>query len=374
MKKHLIFLFILSASSNHTWGQPQGALQKHNGAEHEHIAPSHLLHKNESRNNTDQETIAIARLTHILHHAIESEHGHSIKEFLQAFKSKEQWMRTLNFQNIARRTVRAFNMESNKTHLKNHVKNLALLFPISHFIEVLTAPTFMAIGTVHEFPAVVIGLGGSLLSLIAVPGLDPLCILLLLSYPLKPVHRSIDAIRSLSERSLSGLITTLKLDALLSKTYKYEDRLSFIKQSIENHQLLDVELQTSQGEKKLSLFSRTTGSRILSLKSLWDSTENRFYIQSVWLSSFAPSQIPKGVFNLFPWNARSAVREVLTLLKAPEKRKAYEREFFVDRISISSEQEMEVFFKNRAIYLSERLQMKGISKSHQQSPCKNSFL
>ena len=374
MKKHFsILLLTLVFLSEKSFPQ-QYDLQQHNGVEHvDHL---HLQHKSEDI--TDKDVQAIAQLTRVLHHAIEGEHGHSIKDFLQALKNKEQWMRILNFYNIARRTTRAFNLESNKTQLKNHVKNLALLFPMSHFIEVMTAPAFMAVGTVHEFPAVVIGMGGTLLSIIAVPGLDPLCILLLLTYPLKPVHKSIDFIRNVTEASLRGIVTTIRLDTLLSKFHSQEDRFRFIRQALKTNsrlnQLFNIRLHNSKKGTRLSLFDRTNGSRVLSLKSSWDSEENRFYLESISLSRSTSLETLKGFLHLLPWNARSAIREVLNLLTDPEKLESYKREFFVDRVKTSNANEIEVFFKNRAIYLSNKTRIKRVSKSNQQSPCKNSFL
>ena len=381
MQKYLIiFLLTLSILNKNGWGQqPEHSLQKHNGVANEYTDHSHFQQRGKSGDITNEEAQAIAQLVRVLHHAIEGEHGHSIKEFLQAFKNKEQWIRMLNFQNIALRTTRAFNLESNKAHLKNHVKNLALLFPISHFIEVMTAPTFMAISTVHEFPAVVIGVGSSLLSLIAVPGLDPLCILLLITYPLKPVHRSIDFIRDVGERGLYGIVTTIKLDVLLSKTYSHEDRFQFIKQALktnsEFNRLFNIRLHTSKKGTKLSLFDKTNNNRVLSVKSNWDSEESRFYIQSVSLSPSAPkSTLKKSFLNLLPWNARSAVREVIGLQANPQKMESYEREFFVEKVNLSNKNEIEVLFKKGAVYLNDKIRFRNILKSNKKSPCQKSFL
>jgi len=132
-------------------------------------------HQHKMKEITDEEVQAIAQLTRVLHHAIEGEHIEirSAKDLFQAFRSREQWANLLNFSRIAKRTTRAFNLETGKDHLKNHAKNLALLFPLSHFIEVALAPAFVAIGTIHGLPSIVIGFGGSLLSLISIPGLDP---------------------------------------------------------------------------------------------------------------------------------------------------------------------------------------------------------
>lgn len=333
--------------------------------QHYHISANNTLLA-EDKTNTDTEVQAIAQLTHILHQAIEDQHLHihSVKDFFKAFQSKEQWMQLLNFHQTTRRTIRAFNMESNKNNLANHAKNLALLFPLSHFIEVMTAPAFIAIGTAYELPSVVIGFGGSLFSIIAVPGLDPLCILLLSAYPLKPVHKSIDFIRQWTEKSIKGTVSTLKLDTLLSKTYTYEDRFRFIKKEFEKKKklknLFDIEWTTLTNGHQLSLSNKINGSKILSLKRMKDPETNQFYLESIWISQTAEHNTLRNVLHLLSWNARSAVRELLKIQDSPQKIQSYEREFFVDHIDRQA-YGIEVVYKEKAINLKDKFQFKSLS-------------
>ena len=337
--------------------------------QHHHRSASGKLDKA----HTDAEAQAIAQLTHILHQAIEGQHLHihSIKDFFKVFQNKEQWLKLLNFHRTTRRTMRAFNMEANKNNLTNHAKNLALLFPLSHFIEVMTAPTFIAIGTAYELPSVVIGFGGSLLSIIAVPGLDPLCILLLAAYPLKPVHKSIDFIRQWTEKSIRGTASILKLDTLLSKTHTYEDRLHFIKKEFENKtklsKLFDVEWAALANGHQLSLSDKTNGSKVLSLKRMQYPETNQFYLESVWLSQTAEPNVLRSILYLLSWNARSAVRELLKIKDNSQKIQSYEREFFVDHINRQADG-MEVVYKEKAINLKNKFQFKNVWSS-----CKNLF-
>ena len=335
-------------------------------------------HTKKTNNTADKEVRAIAQLTHILHQAIADEnfHIHSARDFLKVFRDKQQWTQLLNFHKITRQAVRAFNMASDKSNIANHAKNLALLFPLSHFIEVMTAPAFAAFGAVNGFPSIVIGVGGSLLSIIAVPGLDPLCILLFFAYPLKPVHKSIDFIRNLAEKSVRGMAVVLKLDVLLSKTYTYEDRFHFIKKEIEAgnklNRLFDIELTHFIKTSQLSISSKT-GNKILSLKRIWDSKTNQFYIANVWVSHTAESVlITQGLLNLLSWNARSAVRELLKIKGNKEKILIYERKFFVDRITVQGDG-MEVVYKEKAINLKDRLRLRKIFKPSSSSSCSSSF-
>ena len=340
--------------------------------QHHHTSAKNALFT-ANKANTDRETQAIAQLTHILHQAIEGQHLHihSIKDFFKIFQSKEQWLKLLNFHRTTRRTMRAFNMEANKNNLANHAKNLALLFPLSHFIEVMTAPAFIAIGTAYELPSVVIGFGGSLLSIIAVPGLDPLCILLLAAYPLKPIHNSIDFIRQWTEKSIRGTASILKLDTLLSKIHTYEDRFRFIKKEFEKKKklsnLFEIEWTALANGHQLSLSDKTNGSKVLSLKRMQDPETNQFYLESIWISQTAEPNVLRSILYLLSWNARSAVRELLKIKDSSQKIQSYEREFFVDHISRQADG-MKVVYKEKAINLKDKFQFKNLWLS-----CKDFF-
>ena len=326
---------------------------------------SPVVHSHTVKHSTDAEVQAITQLTHILHQAIEGKHLHihSVKDFLKVFGDKEQWVQLLNFHRIARRTMRAFNMESNKNNLANHAKNLALLFPLSHFVEVMTAPAFVALGTIHEFPSVVIGLGGSLLSIIAIPGLDPLCILLLSAYPLKPIHKSVNFIRNTVEKSVKGIAVALGLKTLLSKAYTYEDRFRFIKREIEVknklNRLFEVELTPLTDGGQLSIFSKIDGHKILSLKRIRDAETNQFYIADIWISQTAEQALIRNALRLLSYNARSAVRELLKVRGNPQQIQDYEREFFVNQITVQ-EDGVEAVYKEKAISLRNKFQFKRV--------------
>jgi len=194
---------------------------------------------------------------------------------------------------------------------------------------------------------------------------------------LKPVHKSVDFVRRVAERSFRGIITTIKLDALLPKTYSYADRFRFIQQRFKSNdrsnRLLTVEVSNFEGGNRLSLFDRMGEEEILSLKRVWDVEENRFYIESVWVSQNASlDALRRHFLKLLSWNARAAVQEVLKLQTKPQKIQSYKKEFFVDKI-IVSENGIEVIYKDRAIYLSDRIQFRNVFRSFRRSPCEDSF-
>ena len=324
----------------------------------------------------DLEVQAISQLLHIFHYAMEGEYkkSFSIKETFQSLKSKEKWIQLFNFSDVIRRAVRAFNIQPDKNLIKNHAKNLALLFPFSHFVEVMASPVFVAVGTANEFSNVTLGIGASMLSIMSIPGLDPLCILLFAAYPLKPVHKSIDSVRSMAERSIRAVITVMNLDTLFSKFYTHEDRFQFIRQQVEekykNGSVMDIEIIPIEKGHRLSLSDKLSGEKILSLTRMWQEEEKRFYIHSVYVSQSAVHPILKKNFlKWLSWNARSAVREILKLRDHSQKISAYKREFFVDEV-IVNDKGIEVFYKNKAIYLDSKIRRQTIKNN----PCKNSFI
>ena len=392
MIKYLcIFLFSFSLFLEKSWSETQST--QHDLSVHQNLytpADSSFCadcsKPNPDLKNNHNDIQAITQLTRMFHRSIESDHNHihSIRHLFEAFRNKEQWLALLNFYKMSKRAVRAFNLESDKEHLKNHAKNLAILFPISHFVEVSTAPLFVAIGTIHEWPSIVIGFGGSLLSLMAVPGLDPLCILIMATYPLKPVHKSISFIRNIASKTLRGVITTIKLDTLVSTIYNREDPFDLIQKKLhlELGELLTVEWNTFEKGHQLSLFNQNDKDPFLSLKRIWDERENKFYIQSIWLSSSADVDIiRKSVLKLFSWNVRAAIREVLELQNQPEKISSYEKEFFVDQVTVNqggnqrgTQEGIEVIYKEKAIDLRGKIQFQNPFQAIRRKPCKNTFL
>jgi hypothetical protein len=158
------------------------------------------------------EDSGLRRILDVFHLAVdgkEHHHIHSVSDFFRIYGRPSSWKaigESYNFKEIGIRVGRAYRMFRNQPELWDHSKNLLLIFPLSHAIEVLAAPAFVTVAA-GELPGEIVASGGAILSIIAIPGLDPLCILLMASYPLPAVHQSVNALRKTIEWSLTHLAT-----------------------------------------------------------------------------------------------------------------------------------------------------------------------
>jgi hypothetical protein len=144
------------------------------------------------------------RVAEAIHMAIDGEHQHfhSFNDFIRAYSKLETWKKfkdEFDFKALSLRTVRVYNLYKNDPELKDHAKNLVFIVPFSHLVETSLAPVFMATGTYLEWSQPIILTGGAILSVAIIPGLDPLCLLILATYPLKPVYKSVNFVRQQTE-------------------------------------------------------------------------------------------------------------------------------------------------------------------------------
>lgn len=148
----------------------------------------------------ESEKAVIRQLVDIFHHAIDGEHSHdqTWKQKLLALLKKDtwkQWARGLNPLRLRRHAYRAYHMQKNKEELKEHALNLAMIMPLSHGLEMAAAPIFALGSSALDLPQWIVAGGTSGLSLIAIPGLDPVCMMLFAVYPLRPVHKTLVAVQ-----------------------------------------------------------------------------------------------------------------------------------------------------------------------------------
>lgn len=373
----LSFTFLASHSLAHESAPGQ------RGHEHSHSCKGGgCSHDHEFNQFKDPEERAIARLAHVLHEAIEGEHFHlnSLSEFFGAFKHKEQWVRLvkqLNFNKTARRAVRAFNMESDKEHLRDHVKNLSLLFPASHMIEMAASPLFIALGSIGGFPALAVGAGGALLSIIAVPGLDPLCILLLASYPLRRVHRTVNFVREGLESRARAVIFRAGFDRLFQASLTETDRFEAILKGFEKSQRLVSESslftqESSEHPRKRLMEMRDVGSRdlLFKIETDFNPSDKREFIKTIFLAEeqLKSGSLAQALIRLFPWNARGAMREVMRVGSSSESQRKLESEFYMERVQWVAGKGLTATFKNDAIHLSAPLKLRNPWKNIPREP------
>ena len=108
--------------------------------------------------------------------------------------------------------------------MKNHLLNLMIIWPLSESLEVLSAPIFGGIGAGMHLPASIMVPTVTVLSFIALPGVCPLCTVLLMVYPLGPVHKSITKLRQLLTKMLTYRIPYMDGVSL----FKSKDRILYL--------------------------------------------------------------------------------------------------------------------------------------------------
>ena len=235
MKKILILFFIVFGVHLTSFGHSGGGC-KGGGCSH---APA--LDDIEDSEKRDQ-----VRIFKFIHDAIEGDshqHFDTWLELAKSLKTREQWAaygEKFKFNQIALRLTRAYNMEADQEGIQDHLKNAMLLFPLSHTIETLTAPAFTVLGVQNGLPTLVVAVGGALLSIIAIPGLDPLCIVLFAAYSFRPVQKAVTAIRKTVSWPVRQSVQILKLDqlakALADKTLTREGRVTYMIRMIQDSQ------------------------------------------------------------------------------------------------------------------------------------------
>ena len=153
-------------------------------------------------------------------------------------------------------------------------------------------------------------LGTSVLSIVAIPGLDPLCLLIFATYPLAPVHKSINFLRTKTEHTAHRIFQTLSLDKLLDTWLgRKEDALNFLRYS-ENRA---VTFEQREDEIRITLQEFHSGEEVITLEIAKEASNNpphleKIVINKVYLQELPPGKV-KNIFKsfarLFPWNPKT---------------------------------------------------------------------
>lgn len=300
------------------------------------------------KTSSDKDTQDILSLLNIFHQAIDGEHHHthSFKEFFQTFTKKESWktyIQNFDFKRIGVRAVRAYNIESDKQGIKNHAKNLALIYPISHAIEMMAAPVFVSMGSAGDLPAMVIAGGGFVLSLIAVPGIDPLCIAVLSLYPLKPIHKTIDFFRRGVESTTRFALRAFRVNELKSRYFTKVDQLEHVKLLFEKQGKQNVEF-VQIGNKQTIQFKEPRTQEVLTKIEIQNN-----YVKSIALNSYAHREqnLIAEFSKSFSWSLKQAIKEAQVYTKK-QKLKKLESEFYIEQIKVTNNQVL-INYKPKAI-------------------------
>ncbi len=154
---------------------------------------SHSLHSCTSHKNQPE----IKNLAHLIHESITGEHSHfhSWKDFLKSFTQLKTWKHWLqgikNLPNARLNYERALNHSGLEkqfdTSISQHAKNIFILYGAGELIEIFVIPT---LGTAYiiegEGSALTKSIIGGFSYLTALPGIEPVCGLIMACYFLSP--------------------------------------------------------------------------------------------------------------------------------------------------------------------------------------------
>ena len=333
------------------------------------LASSGPLHSSEHHHHSHQQKPknGIHQLLDIFHNALAGaghQHHHGSKDFFVALirpETAKKIVQQFNLKKILLRTVRSYNIQQDKEKLRGHIKNLAFIFPLSHLLEISLSPTFAVLGTMREWPDWLVTSGTSVLSIVVIPGFDPLCLLIFVSYPLPPVYKSINFLRMGVEKSGSWVLRTIPIEKLLDTLYApKESSLAFL----ESTPIQGIVFERQDNRIKISLQEVSTKEGIVTLE-IADQvgvdgksrlfTENPPYLEKIVINRAYLDNIPenmvKNIFKkfskVFPWNPKNAVMEVARSL-AEEKWQTLDSEFYIESVD-SDAGTIEIHYGARAI-------------------------
>lgn len=192
------------------------------------VAQSVTLHAADGSENSNQDVKAVLNQFHndIEHSELDNESKSKIYSLLN------QWVGNFNFTKIALDVHRSAQMrylqDDGKTEYIKNIPVLASLHLASHFVETVSGPVGVYIASQLGFGSSVQVAIGTVGAIITVPGLDPLCIVLLAISPLKPVQKTMTAIRLVAVKVSGGVSNALQLKQAMGKILEKKDRLSEI--------------------------------------------------------------------------------------------------------------------------------------------------
>lgn len=317
-------------------------------------AEKHQHHAGCSHGTSHREVIR--QLIDIFHHAIDGEHDHDAtwKDKLRALtqlNTWKQWLVGLNPVRIASNSYRAYHMQKNKAALAEHAMNLALVFPLSHGLEMAAAPVFGLAASAMDLPTSVVATGSSALSIIAIPGLDPLCFLIMAAYPLKPVHGSLTFARRgvqwVARTALVRFKSTPRMDFL---EYLSQAQTEILWAESFRVRSFQVRRGGAAGDIHSQMVQILSEGDSLLLELEWRTEGKERYLHQVQLGaglSNSPELRQKALSfaALFHWNTRLALQEAI---RAEGKQRLSElaNKFYVQSVDAST-----VTFVERAIHL-----------------------
>jgi len=338
-----------------------------------------------TESNEFQEEKIIPQLIEWIHHSIEGNHASFSRSSDQRLKiiieeKIKEWFSGLNFKRIFLNSVRFYHLQGKQGALKNLIPDILTVLALSHTIESTSALWGSALGLMFDLPSEVIAgiVSGGLI--ISVPGLDPLCYMMVITYGASKKFRNvIHSVRVGFVRTTVKAAQKLGLIAGYNFLFTKEPPFDRLNQSLFLEGIMQENLQEDHRFQVLWR-SREDGSLLLALQ--FEQEDEYTYLKSMSLTQ-EPGQLSKIKMILrslaLNYITSETIREVLNGIKNPEFNAG--NSFFVEKKEIWKEKQetgndsiQRVIYRPFAIPLSARRRINSNIKKYFQPLCQKMFM
>ncbi len=222
----------------------------------------------------DQALIDLAKEAHNTLEGGGDDHGDANTSLLKKMLNGAEWKEKFNFKNIILNALRWYQLKSDNPQIKTHAANILTMLLTSHTIETVGG-AFMASAGAGSHNVVLNVLGPVIGFTIMVPGLDPLCIALFVSYVKFPrlMGKAVYYPRIVLLESTQFLFRSLGINHLLNLLFPKEDALTRLERSLakrEGHseiikmnEEIHIKIGSDKNQEAISLKGKLESGKIL---------------------------------------------------------------------------------------------------------------
>lgn len=303
-------------------------------------------------NNNDKKPNDMKSLVDQFHHEIEHSEDETESSKVKALFS--QWLENFNLVRVSldthRWTQMKYYQDSGKSEYIRNFPVLASFYFLSHTMEMFSGPVGVyaasQAGMSHGAQAII----GTIGAIISIPGLDPLCMLLFVVSPLKPVQRVFSGIRIVAVKVSNVASDKFHLQEAASKILDNKDRINeIINNSFDASVSTVYDVQRDLTLKQMTIVS-SEGKPYLNLN--FQSENNKTWVDSVEvLDAKILSQNQKSLDRII---AKFNVSVRYALKKAIQKPR---KTFYTESVAVEGSS-TKIQFKDYALLLKPKIHLK----------------
>lgn len=190
------------------------------------------LAQNQSEAPTTQPENDIESLLHEAHECMEGGEDEPVRnprDFIKAL------MENYNFKKLFVNGYRWIQIKKSDPQYRDHALNVVYMLGLSHGLETLSGPLGMMFASQEGASSKTMALIGTVGAIVAIPGLDPLCLVLMSVYKSKKgFQTTITRFRTISHRSLQGISQFFLLPKFIESITQMNSATSLLKRRAAN--------------------------------------------------------------------------------------------------------------------------------------------